>query len=206
MSPAFIKGVCGHLPNARITFDKFHVIAHASHAVDKMPSLRIDRFQTLTLRSSDSNSDVQRKEFALDLPPTRRALEACTRSAILAFGTPPNVSAPLRHASFWSSIAQLRRPPNPRHQAFSKSLPPKRHNRHRTTALSKLRPRPAPLHPQAHPKICPRTMTHFSRCQTRLSLLCASLRRHRLPRPPTKSSFFPTSITAQPTFVAQPSS
>ena len=57
------------------------------------------------------------------------------------------------------------------------------HNRHRTTALSKLRPRPAPLHPQAHPKICPRTMTHFSRCQTRLSLLCASLRRHRLPRP-----------------------
>jgi transposase len=35
MSPAFIKGVTDHLPNARITFDKFHVIAHASAAVDK---------------------------------------------------------------------------------------------------------------------------------------------------------------------------
>ena len=36
MSPAFIKGVTKALPQARITFDKFHVIAHASTAVDKM--------------------------------------------------------------------------------------------------------------------------------------------------------------------------
>lgn len=36
MSPAFIAGVTEHLPNARITFDKFHVIGHASLAVDKM--------------------------------------------------------------------------------------------------------------------------------------------------------------------------
>jgi transposase len=35
MSPAFISGVSEHLPNARITFDKFHVIAHANTAVDK---------------------------------------------------------------------------------------------------------------------------------------------------------------------------
>jgi transposase len=35
MSPAFIKGVGEHLPEARITFDKFHVIAHASSALDK---------------------------------------------------------------------------------------------------------------------------------------------------------------------------
>lgn len=34
MSPAYIKGVTEHLPNAEITFDKFHVIAHASKAVD----------------------------------------------------------------------------------------------------------------------------------------------------------------------------
>jgi transposase len=39
MSPAFIKGVTDQLPNARITFDKFHVIAHASSAVDKMRRL-----------------------------------------------------------------------------------------------------------------------------------------------------------------------
>jgi transposase len=35
MSAAYIKGVGQHLPNAQITFDKFHVIAHASAAVDK---------------------------------------------------------------------------------------------------------------------------------------------------------------------------
>ncbi len=35
MSPAFIKGVAKHLPHARITFDKFHVVAHASRALDE---------------------------------------------------------------------------------------------------------------------------------------------------------------------------
>jgi transposase len=39
MSPAFIKGLTDSLPNARVTFDKFHVIAHASQAVDKMRRL-----------------------------------------------------------------------------------------------------------------------------------------------------------------------
>lgn len=36
MSPAFIKGCAEHLPNARITLDKFHVVWHACTAVDKM--------------------------------------------------------------------------------------------------------------------------------------------------------------------------
>lgn len=36
MWPAFIRGVTDHLPNAQITFDKFHVIAHASTAIDAM--------------------------------------------------------------------------------------------------------------------------------------------------------------------------
>lgn len=35
MSPAFIKGCEEHLPNARVTFDKFHVIWHANTALDK---------------------------------------------------------------------------------------------------------------------------------------------------------------------------
>ena len=35
MSPAFIKGVSSELPNAQITFDKFHVVGHANTAVDK---------------------------------------------------------------------------------------------------------------------------------------------------------------------------
>ncbi|MDP3082155.1 MAG: ISL3 family transposase [Rubrivivax sp.] len=44
MSAAYIKGVTEHLPDAQITFDKFHVIAHASAAVDKTRRLeqRID--------------------------------------------------------------------------------------------------------------------------------------------------------------------
>jgi transposase len=36
MSPAFISGVTANMPQAKITFDKFHVIAHASAAIDKM--------------------------------------------------------------------------------------------------------------------------------------------------------------------------
>jgi transposase len=35
MSPAFIKGVGSELPNAQITFDKFHVVGHANAAVDR---------------------------------------------------------------------------------------------------------------------------------------------------------------------------
>jgi transposase len=45
MSPAFIKGCTVQFPNARITFDKFHVVWHASTAVDKMRRIeqRTDR-------------------------------------------------------------------------------------------------------------------------------------------------------------------
>jgi transposase len=60
MSPAFIKGVTKHLPKARITFDKFHVIAHAGAAVDKTrrieqktdPSLKGLRWKLLRDRAS----------------------------------------------------------------------------------------------------------------------------------------------------------
>lgn len=69
ISPAFIKGVTRHLPNARITFDKFHVIAHASTAVDKTrrieqktdPSLKDLRWKLLRDRASlapDARADL----------------------------------------------------------------------------------------------------------------------------------------------------
>lgn len=69
MSPAFIKGVTKYLPNARITFDKFHVIAHASTAVDKTrrieqrtdPSLKGLRWKLLRDRASltpDARADL----------------------------------------------------------------------------------------------------------------------------------------------------
>jgi len=69
MSPAFIKGVTEHLPNAQITFDKFHVIAHANTAVDKTrrieqktdPSLKGLRWKLLRDRASltpDARADL----------------------------------------------------------------------------------------------------------------------------------------------------
>ena len=48
MSPAFIRGCTDHLPAARITFDKFHVIAHASQALDQMR--RIEQKSTPDLK------------------------------------------------------------------------------------------------------------------------------------------------------------
>ena len=36
MSPAFIKGVTEHLPNAQITFDKFHILKIINSAVDEV--------------------------------------------------------------------------------------------------------------------------------------------------------------------------
>ena len=39
MSPAFIKGVEGNLPNAEITFDKFHIVKALNEAVDNVRKL-----------------------------------------------------------------------------------------------------------------------------------------------------------------------
>jgi transposase len=69
MSPAFIRGVTDQLPNARITYDKFHVIAHASMAVDKTrrqeqrtdPSLKGMRWSLLKDRSNLNNE--QRRDL-----------------------------------------------------------------------------------------------------------------------------------------------
>ena len=47
MSPAFIKGCTDQLPNARITFDKFHVVWHANAAVDKMRRIEQRRHASL---------------------------------------------------------------------------------------------------------------------------------------------------------------
>ena len=47
MSPAFIQGVGEPLPNAHLTFDKFHVVAHASAAVDKMRRIEQKRDPSL---------------------------------------------------------------------------------------------------------------------------------------------------------------
>ena len=72
MSPAFIKGVTHYLPSARITFDKFHVIAHANTAVDKT-------------RRIEQKSDVSLKGLRWKLLRDRASLTAEARADLDAF-------------------------------------------------------------------------------------------------------------------------
>jgi transposase len=84
MSPAFIKGIGDHLPNAKITFDKFHVIAHASQALDEMrrreqktdPALKGLRWTLLKDRSKLSReqaTDLDRLVIQFTTKRTARA-------------------------------------------------------------------------------------------------------------------------------------
>lgn len=84
MSPAFIKGVTEHLPNARITFDKFHVIAHASTAVDKMrrieqkadPKMKGLRWTLLKDRSKLSDRQCSDLDALISRITTKRTARA----------------------------------------------------------------------------------------------------------------------------------
>jgi hypothetical protein len=57
MSPTFIKGVKDYLPNAAITFDKFHVVKHLNDTIDELEAKNFGHlvmalsltFQTLAL-------------------------------------------------------------------------------------------------------------------------------------------------------------
>jgi transposase len=84
MSPAFIKGVSDHLPNAEITFDKFHVIAHASTAVDEMrrreqktdPSLKGMRWALLKDRSNLTTEQKRDLDVLIAQCATKRTARA----------------------------------------------------------------------------------------------------------------------------------
>ena len=92
MSPAFIKGCAEHLPNTRITFDKFHVVWHASTAVDKM-------------RRIEQRSDRSLKGMRWSLLKDRSRLTpdaAADLDALIARMTT------LRTARAWSYKEQLR--------------------------------------------------------------------------------------------------
>ena len=75
MSPAFIKGVAANLPNASLTFDKFHVIKLINEAVDEVrrlerkdhPELAGSRY--IWLKNPDNLTANQKITLAaLDLP------------------------------------------------------------------------------------------------------------------------------------------
>ncbi len=84
MSPAFIKGVAENLPNARITFDKFHVIKHASEAIDKTrrieqkadPDLKGMRWKLLKDRQSLNREDRAELDVLLSKLSTKRTARA----------------------------------------------------------------------------------------------------------------------------------
>ena len=74
MSPAFARGVAENLPNAAITFDRFHVIKLVNAAVDQVRRLEVRTHPILKrkryafLKNWDNLSDEQRAEIeALEL-------------------------------------------------------------------------------------------------------------------------------------------
>jgi transposase len=84
MSPAFIKGVTERLPDARITFDKFHVVWHANTAVDRMRrieqrtdrSLKGLRWTLLKDRSRLPENDAAELDALIARMPTVRTARA----------------------------------------------------------------------------------------------------------------------------------
>lgn len=89
MSPAFIKGTAEHLPNAAITFDKFHAVKIVNDAVDQVRRteqkgqslLRGTRY--IWLHNPTNLSDRQRA--TLDSLPTRHLKTARAYQIRLAF-------------------------------------------------------------------------------------------------------------------------
>ena len=84
MSPAYIQGVGKYLPNAEITFDKYHVIAHASEAVDRTrreeqkqaPELKGMRWILLKDRSQLSPSQERDLDDLMRYITTKRTARA----------------------------------------------------------------------------------------------------------------------------------
>jgi transposase len=116
MSPAFIKGVAKNLPNAAVTFDKFHAVRIVNDAVDQVrraeqkceSSLRGTRY--IWLRNPVSLSEQQRA--TLDRLPTRHLKTARAYRIRLAFQElyeqPSAVAASyLKRWYFWATHSRL---------------------------------------------------------------------------------------------------
>jgi transposase len=67
--PAYIKGVTGSLPKARITFDKFHVMKLVNDAVDQVRRMEqkdknnLKSTRYLWLKNPNNLSEGQRKSL-----------------------------------------------------------------------------------------------------------------------------------------------
>jgi len=117
MSPAFIKGVAEHLPNAEVTFDKFHIVKIINDAVDEVrrterkthAELKGTRY--LWLRNPNTLSEHQRA--MLDALPTRTLRTARAYQIRLAFqdmyaeASVATAAAYLKKWYFWVTHSRL---------------------------------------------------------------------------------------------------
>ena len=117
MSPAFIKGTAKHLPNAAITFDKFHAVKIVNDAVDQVRRAEQKRQSLLRgtryiwLRNPHTLSE--RQQATLDALPTRHLKTARAYQIRLAFQDlydQPSAEAAagfLKKWYFWATHSRL---------------------------------------------------------------------------------------------------
>ena len=117
MSPAFIKGVAESLPNAHVTFDRFHIVKIINEAVDEVR--RVERKGHVELKGTryiwlrNPNTLSQRQRSTLDALPTRTLKTARAYQIRLAFqdmyaqDSRENAAAYLKKWYFWATHSRL---------------------------------------------------------------------------------------------------
>jgi len=118
MSPAFIKGVEENLPNAEITFDKFHVLKTLNEAVDEVrrqeqkgqPELKKTRYiflknpKNLTSKQSERLADLKLKDLNLK---TMRAYQIRLNFQELWLQPPDQAEHFLNKWYFWATHSRI---------------------------------------------------------------------------------------------------
>jgi hypothetical protein len=160
MSPAFIKGTAGSLPNATITFDKFHAVKIINDAVDQVRRTERKDHKLLVgtrylwLRNPDHLSERQRVIF--ESLPMRHLKTARAYQIRLAFqelyeqssssgSTPGGNSCIRRCAIFEISATRCRRAANRHYPSSARPIPPRQVSADTDLGQnSALLPQPAP--------------------------------------------------------------
>jgi transposase len=118
MSPAFINGVEQHLPNAQLTFDKFHIVKIINHAVDEVrceeqtqrAELKSSRYVWLknpqNLKASQSRQLEKLEVKSLNLK-TARAYHIRLNFQELWHQPPEQAEAFLKKWYFWATHSRL---------------------------------------------------------------------------------------------------
>ena len=118
MSPAFIKGVEENLPNAEITFDKFHVLKTLNEAVDEVrrqeqkgqPELKKTRYiflknpDNLTSKQAERLEDLKLKDLNLK---TMRAYQIRLNFQELWHQPPDQAEHFLKKWYFWATHSRI---------------------------------------------------------------------------------------------------